>query len=197
MRWYRCLDRAITWADGRIVRYELAVDITDRREAEEALRKSEEKYRYLTESMNDIVWTTDLEMNTTYVSPSIEKVLGFTIEERMQQSLIDQLTPETLATTAEMLVGELENDPEGDPDRSISLDLNYYHKMGPSGVWRRGCLSFATRRSSVRHIWIVTDVTERKRAHEALSGRRKNTASFSISNPICIFLIDNETGRNP
>jgi len=26
LRWYRCLDRAITWADGRIVRYELAVD---------------------------------------------------------------------------------------------------------------------------------------------------------------------------
>jgi PAS domain S-box-containing protein len=196
LRWYRCLDRAITWADGRIVRYELAVDITDRREAEEALRKSEEKYKYLTESMNDIVWTTDLEMNTTYVSPSIEKVLGFTIEERMQQSLVDQLTPETLATTAEILFGELENDPEGDPDRSISLDLYYYHKDGSAR-----CLE--TRLSFVRDekgvpsgiYGLSRDVTERKRAQEALSRAEEKYRQLFDLESDAIFLIDNETGR--
>ena len=36
-RWYRCLDRAITWPDGRIVRYEMAVDITDTKQAKAAL----------------------------------------------------------------------------------------------------------------------------------------------------------------
>jgi len=37
-RWYDCRDRAIYWPDGRIVRMEIATDITSRKKAEEALR---------------------------------------------------------------------------------------------------------------------------------------------------------------
>jgi len=37
-RWYRCIDKAIRWPDGRLVRYELAIDITDRKKAEETMR---------------------------------------------------------------------------------------------------------------------------------------------------------------
>jgi len=37
-RWYRCIDRAIRWSDGRMVRFEMAIDVTDRKRAEEQLR---------------------------------------------------------------------------------------------------------------------------------------------------------------
>ena len=37
-RWYRCLDKAIQWPDGRRVRYEMAIDITEQRRAEEEMR---------------------------------------------------------------------------------------------------------------------------------------------------------------
>ena len=40
-RWYRCIDRAVRWPDGRMVRYEMAIDITEQRCAQEALRKAE------------------------------------------------------------------------------------------------------------------------------------------------------------
>ena len=40
-RWYRCIDKAISWPDGRMVRYELAVDIHDRKQAEEERLKLE------------------------------------------------------------------------------------------------------------------------------------------------------------
>lgn len=39
-RWYKCVDKAIQWPDGRLVRYEMAIDITDRKLAENALRES-------------------------------------------------------------------------------------------------------------------------------------------------------------
>lgn len=39
-RWYRCIDKAIRWSDGRIVRYEMAVDITDLKDAETELKTS-------------------------------------------------------------------------------------------------------------------------------------------------------------
>jgi len=36
--WYRCIDRAVKWPDGRMVRFEMAIDITDRKQAEEQVR---------------------------------------------------------------------------------------------------------------------------------------------------------------
>ena len=44
-RWYRCIDRAIIWPDGRKVRMEIAIDITDRVKAEEKVRDAFEKER--------------------------------------------------------------------------------------------------------------------------------------------------------
>lgn len=44
-RWYQCRDRAIRWTDGRLVRMEIATDITDRKEMEIALKAAHEKAR--------------------------------------------------------------------------------------------------------------------------------------------------------
>ncbi|MBU8849115.1 MAG: PAS domain-containing protein, partial [Desulfobacterales bacterium] len=49
--WHELRDQAIPWTDGRLVRMEIATDITDRKKTENALRESEEKYRSMMESM--------------------------------------------------------------------------------------------------------------------------------------------------
>ncbi|HOC92418.1 MAG TPA: response regulator [bacterium] len=46
-RWYRCIDRAIEWPDGRLVRYEMAVDVHDRKQAEEELLRMKERLEHL------------------------------------------------------------------------------------------------------------------------------------------------------
>jgi len=46
-RWYQCRDQAIRWPDGRLVRLEIATDITSRKEMEEELREGEARYRAL------------------------------------------------------------------------------------------------------------------------------------------------------
>ena len=43
-RWYECRDRAIYWPDGRIVRLEIASDISDRKQAEDEIKESNQKY---------------------------------------------------------------------------------------------------------------------------------------------------------
>lgn len=63
---------------GQYVIYE---DITDRKRAENALIKSENKYRMLAENISDVIWTIDKDFKITYCSPSIEKLRGFTPEE--------------------------------------------------------------------------------------------------------------------
>lgn len=52
-RWYECRDQAIRWTDGRIVRLEVATDITKRKQAEKQLQESEERYRFLVENTAD------------------------------------------------------------------------------------------------------------------------------------------------
>ncbi|MBW2491151.1 MAG: PAS domain-containing protein, partial [Deltaproteobacteria bacterium] len=118
--------------NGKVHVLAVIQDITERKNAEEALRNSEEKFRFLAEKMVDIVWTTNLDFQTTYVSPSIKNVLGFTPEERKRQSLEEMITPESLAKVQLMFVRELQRDEEGtvDPDRSVTIEVEYYRKDG-------------------------------------------------------------------
>ncbi len=156
-------------------------DISERKRAEEALRKSEAKYRFLTENMNDIVWTADLDFNVTYDSPAVERVLGFTVNERMTQEAHKMLTPDSFAQALEVLSAELKREQEEgvDPDRTIKLELEYYHKNG-STVWME-CVVSAIRDDSAKIIGIhgvSRDITDRRRAESAMRESEKRFRSL-------------------
>lgn len=135
------------------------------------LRVSESKYRLLLDSMKDVAFIVDLGLNTTYVSPSIEKVLGYTPEERMNQGPQDQLTPESFRKAVELLACELARDrDEGvDPDRSQMLELEYYHKDGSLRWLETNFRGIRDDQGILISIYgLARDITERKRAEEAL-----------------------------
>ena len=135
-----------------------------------ALRESESKFKALTERMNDMLWTTDIEMKTTYVSPSVEKVLGFTVEERMKQLVVEQVPVESLQRAALILAEELQHDEERGPDRHISLDLDLFHKDG-SVKCLETSLSFIRDENGnpVGIHGLSRDITDRKRAERGLT----------------------------
>ncbi len=114
----------------------VAIDITDRKKSDEALRESEERFRYITEKMSDIVWTIDRDFQTTYVSPSIERILGYTPAERKRQSIEEQISPESLRHIMATFQKELEidNSQKSDPERTVKIEVEYYHKDG-SKIW--------------------------------------------------------------
>ncbi len=58
-RWYRCIDRAILWPDGRLARYEMAIDITERKKAVDELATEKEHLSVTLRSIGDGVISTD------------------------------------------------------------------------------------------------------------------------------------------
>ncbi len=150
-------------------------DITEQNEAEEALRKSEEHFRLLAEGTSDVIWTADLSFKTTYVSPSVEKLFGFTPEERKEQTLEEMVTPESAKRVAESLARELARDGEGaDPNRAVSLELEYLHKNG-STVWAETSVKALrdAEGNAVGLQGVTRDISERKKAEEALRKSEK------------------------
>ena len=98
----------------------------------EELKKADAWHHLLADTLNDVMWTQDLNLRTLSVSPAIERVLGFTPEERKAQDVTEQITPELLSHIREVMAYELEREAAGnaDPNRTITLDVEYYHKNG-------------------------------------------------------------------
>lgn len=146
-------------------------DITKQKEAENALRISEEKYRNIAENISDVVWTTDINFKTIFVNPSVESVLGETVEAHLNQSITQNLTPKSLIKAQAVLAEELEkeSDPNCDKSRTNNFLLEYYHANG-STVWLDSHTSFIRNKNGnvIGIQGVSRDVTELKKTQDKL-----------------------------
>ncbi|MEI7433592.1 MAG: PAS domain S-box protein [Methanomicrobiales archaeon] len=72
----------------------VARDITERKQMEEALRESEEKYRTLIETLNEGIWVIDNEAVTTFVNPKMAEILGYNEKDMIGRSLFSFMDDE-------------------------------------------------------------------------------------------------------
>ncbi|MDD1719582.1 MAG: PAS domain S-box protein, partial [Methanoregulaceae archaeon] len=81
VRWFRTIAVPVYSDGGTITSFVgNALDFTDRKMAEDALRESEEKYRTIIENMQDIFYRTDLAGNITMISPSASVIAGYDLD---------------------------------------------------------------------------------------------------------------------
>jgi PAS domain S-box-containing protein len=82
-------------------------DITERKKFEKSLKESEAQYRLLADHMKDYVWLMDLNLQWKYISPSMEKFLGYNLNELKKLTLDNVLTEESLKLAMDTYISEL------------------------------------------------------------------------------------------
>jgi len=129
-------EREYTTSDVNIlmgIAMQIATGIVNAR-SYERLQESEQRYRLLAENVNDIIWVLDVDSLTmTYVSPSVEKVMGFTPHEIMSMTIDQYLTPESFERTTDFLGQAVEIAQAGqiDPHNyAQTIEIEEYHKNG-------------------------------------------------------------------
>ncbi len=155
-------------------------DITARKEAEERIKESEEKYRLIAENTADTIWIADLNLKIQYISPSVQKMWGYTPEEVMGQSLQEMLTPRSFESVQKQFAGEmaLEATGEADPERTIHIEFEKYRKDGTT-ILVENAVRFLRDRDGqpTGIIGVSRDITEWRRAEKE---RERNEYRFSL-----------------
>jgi PAS domain S-box-containing protein len=181
--WYSNLYSPLKDSDGNIIGLTLILaDITDRKRAEHLLKESEERHRLLADNSSDVIWTMDQEGRFTYVSPSVEKLRGYTPEEVMEQKPEEFLTPDSLQYYFKGLELARVAILKDEPFPSSRFQLEQPCKDG-STVWTEVTISgmYNENGDFIGILGVSRDITERKRTQDAL---KESEASLARSQEI-------------
>ncbi len=182
--------------DGKPLHIQSVVrDITERKLVEDALKKSEMQYRLLADNMNDIVWLMDMDLQVFYISPSTEKIQGYTLAELRSMTLEEQLTPESYERAMALYTEVLSptNLAQPNADMAYDIDLEFYRKDGTT-YWSRNSFKLILDKNGkpVSILGLGHDITNKKIAEDNLrkSEERYRIIAEDMPALICRFLAD-------
>lgn len=139
--------------------------------SEEALRESEERFRLIAENTADVIIVLNMNLSVKYISPSVFKLRGYTVEEAMTHTMDQMVTPNSLIKIHNVLSEQLqlEEKKSADLNRTTLLELEIYHKDGGT-IWTEQSASFIrdefNKPSGI--LSVIRDISKRKQTEIAL-----------------------------
>jgi len=139
--------------------------------AEENIRRSEERYRALVENVDGVIYVVEPQGKITYISPAVERVFGYSVEEILGQNVSRFLYPGDLKLLETRLKCALDG-------RSIPTEFRFIDKSGLVRFVRTYGRPIEEEGRLKALNGIMVDITEQKKAEEALkeSEERLNLA---------------------
>ena len=170
------------------------IDITDQKLVEDALRESEAQYKLLADHMKDVVWLMDMNLKTTYRSPSAYKQRGYTLAEFQELPLDQNLTKASLEMALAAFSEEMPK-ALADPTYAAvrTLELEFYCKDGTT-VFAESTFSLIRDESGKPQYFLCEgrDITERKQAEAALRESEERYRAISESSYNAIYIVDEQ-----
>ncbi|HMQ02463.1 MAG TPA: PAS domain S-box protein [Pyrinomonadaceae bacterium] len=169
VHWVRDRGCLIRDTDGEILYREgVILDITARKQAEEALRISEERFRNLFENANDIIYVHDLQGNYISMNHAAERIFGYTREEALQLNMSQIAVPEHIPRVKEMLEKKV-----GGSLKQTAYEVDCLRKNGTRVTLEVNSSVIIENGVPVAVQGIARDITERKRAGAAIRESEK------------------------
>lgn len=144
--------------------------IADLSSAEKDARDSENKYRLIAENNSDMIWTVDQIGRYTYLSPAVERILGYTPEEMRSQAALRALTPGPNATLTDHQLRELGIDPRELRRNKNSQMQHRLTRADGTAIWveTQATIIRDENGNSIGFQGVTRDIDERKRGELAL-----------------------------
>ncbi|MGK7875248.1 MAG: PAS domain S-box protein [Xenococcaceae cyanobacterium] len=164
-RWLEHLSHPIhhgLYAGGRIEHYS---DITERKQAEEALRQSEERFRQMAESIHEVFYLSDLRQpEMFYISPAYEEIWGRTCQSLYEQphSFLDAVHPEDRQRVIHSLERQKQGESTREEYRIVKPDSSVHW------VWDRTVPILDDSGQVYRVCGVVEDITDHKQGEERI-----------------------------
>ena len=168
---------------GRMLRLVgMVADITERKLAEDAIRESEVRYRRIVETANEGVWLLDSKLHSSYVNRQMAEMLGYAPGEMIGRSVLDFYFPEDVERKKQLLSRRQQG-------RREQLDERLRRKDG-SELWVRIAATpvFNDNGEFDGALAMMSDITERKLAEEALQESEKRFRLVANTAPVMIWM---------
>ncbi len=177
-------------ADGSILWDGLVVDITDRKQAEEELRQSEERWQLALQGNNDGIWDWNLKTNEAFFSSRWKEIIGYEDHELLNHSntWVNRIHPNevswVLQAIKEHFCGQT---PYFATEHRLRCKNDTY-----KWILARGQALWNEAGKTIRMVGSITDITDRKLAEEALAESERKYRDLVETSQEMIFSMNSQ-----
>jgi len=163
----------------------IIIDISDRKEMEELLKESEEKYRNIIEDSNDPIWVGDLKGNITFFNKEAEKLFGYQLNELKNKSYESLIPREDLLRLKTIIVSAFSGNPE-------QFEVKIKQKSGELiDVWIK--LNALYKNGKIEGlIAIGRNITEKKKSENLLIESEERYRTLVENSNDMIYILDTQ-----
>ena len=170
----------------------IGTDITEWKQLEKSLSESEQKYRLLTENIPTVVWVTDEDGHTSFISDNIKRVYGYSPEEiyeRGEELWFGRIHKEDVEKVGQAFKSLFSS------DKKYDVEYRIQRKDG-SWIWLHDMAEIYKTKDGKRFAYgVFTDATERIKAQEGLKESQEKYLDLYNNAPAMFASVDHKTGN--